>query len=206
MRTRTILHIAAFLGGVLALGPVHAASITLSGGRVDPGDGYDSTTTANVRVAAELLDLGVAELDAGVEAAQSTTRGDGPLASDYGFTSVGAFVGARTAGPLYLIGRYGVARNEIDLDPGPDERETQQSVGVGIGASAGILQLELMATRYLEAGDIEDVTWVTAGGASLARMAHRARSPARCRSDALACASATPRLRPRFGHRRAPGM
>ncbi len=70
---------------------------------------------------------------------------------------------ARSAGPLYFIGRYGIARNEIDIDGGGDATENQQSLGLGVGGSIGIVQLELMATQYLEEGDLDDITWLTAG-------------------------------------------
>lgn len=139
-------------------------SITLSTGRVDPSaDGFGSTTTVNVRFANEILDVGAAELDLDVEAAKETSSGDAPNGNEYDFTSLGVGLSARTAGPLYLIGRYGIARNEIDVSGGDKTTENQQSIGIGAGGSLGIVQLEVMATRHLEEGDLEDITWITAG-------------------------------------------
>ncbi|MDX1610468.1 MAG: hypothetical protein R3225_10140 [Halofilum sp. (in: g-proteobacteria)] len=152
------------LAGLLAAGPAMAASLTLSTGRVDPdNDGYGSTTTANLRLGNEILDLGVAELDLELDIGRSVTSGDAPLAREYDFSSVGIGLSARTAGPFYLIGRYGIARNELDVDGGSSTSENQQSIGLGVGGSLGLLQFEATATRYLEEGDLKDITWLTAG-------------------------------------------
>ena len=150
--------------GLLFTGPVAAGSITLATGRVEPdASGFGSATTANVRLGAEIFDVGVAEFDLELEGATSVDSGDAPGGDDYDFTSLGVNLSARSAGPVYFIGRYGIARNEIDIDGGGDATENQQSLGLGVGGSIGIVQLELMATRYLEEGDLEDITWLTAG-------------------------------------------
>lgn len=165
MHVRNLLISLAALAGLLVTGSAMAdGSITLSAGRVDPSaDGFGSTSTANIRFANEILDIGVAEFDLELEAAKETSSGDAPNGNEYDFTSYGIGLSARTAGPLYLIGRYGIARNELDISGGDDITETQQSVGAGVGGSLGVVQLELMATRYLEEGDLEDITWITAG-------------------------------------------
>lgn len=158
------LALATGLAAALALAPARAATVSLSTGRVQPGgDGYGAATTTSLRIGGELADLGFAELDLDAEVARDTGGGDAPGGRRYSFTSLGAYLSARTAGAVYLIGRYGVARNELDIDGGPTTTATQQSVGVGAGASTGAFQLELMATRHLEAGGLADVTWVTAG-------------------------------------------
>ncbi len=165
MHARNLFVSFAALAGLLATTTAMAdGSITLSTGRVDPSaDGFGSTTTVNVRYAREILDLGLAEIDLGLAGAKETGSGNAPGGGEYDFTSYGIDLTARTAGPLYAIGRYGIARNELDVSGGDDISETQQSVGAGVGGSIGILQLELVATRYLEEGDLEDITWVTAG-------------------------------------------
>lgn len=165
MHARNLFVPLAALAGLLATSTAMAnGSITLSTGRVDPSaDGFGSTTTAHIRFANEILDIGVAEFDLELDAAKETSAGDAPNGNEYDFTSYGVGISARTAGPLYAIGRYGIARNELDISGGDDISETQQSIGAGIGGSIGILQLELMATRYLEEGDLEDITWITAG-------------------------------------------
>lgn len=165
MHVRNPIISLAALAGLLVTGSAMAnGSITLSTGQVDPSaDGFGSTSTANIRFANEILDIGVAEFDLELDAAKETRAGDAPNGNEYDFTSYGVGISARTAGPLYAIGRYGIARNKLEVSGGDDITETQQSVGAGVGGSIGILQLELMATRYLEAGDLEDITWITAG-------------------------------------------
>ena len=49
------------------------------------------------------------------------------------------------------------------MDGGSDATENQQSIGLGVGGSIGIIQLELMATQYADEGDLDDITWITAG-------------------------------------------
>lgn len=143
--------------------PASAGSITLSTGRVEPDrGGFDAATTASVRYGLEILDAGLAEFDLEFEGVTTLDSGDAPNGSEYDFTSLGVGLSARTAGPVYAIGRYGIARNEIDIDGGGDTSENQQSIGLGVGGSVGLLQVELLATQYLEEGDLDDITWLTA--------------------------------------------
>lgn len=152
------------LAGAIMAAPASAGSLTLSTGRVEPDtNGFDSATTANLRFGNEIFDVGLAEFDLEFELATDIEPGTTANGRDYGFTSVGAHLSARTAGPLYLLARYGVARNEFDIDGGGDTTETQHGVGLGVGASAGIVQIELLATQYRESGDLDDVTWISAG-------------------------------------------
>ena len=161
---RNVLLTAAALAGLVVLTPARAGSFTLSTGQVEPDTrGFDAATTANVRYGVEVLDLALAEIDLEVEGATDIDAGETASGREYGFDSVGAAVSARTAGPLYFIGRYGIARNRLDIDGGRDITETQQSIGVGVGASAGVAQFELMATHYPEEGALDDVTWLTLG-------------------------------------------
>lgn len=160
---KTLL-VAAALIGLAAAAPVHAGSFTLSTGRVEPDTkGFDAATTANLRYGVEVFDIGLVEFDAEVEGATDISSGETGDGRDYGFDSVGAALSARTAGPLYFIGRYGIARNRLDIDRGDSFTETQQSIGVGVGASVALTQFELMATHYPDEGSIDDVTWVTIG-------------------------------------------
>lgn len=161
---KNTLLMAATLASLAAAAPAHAGSFTLSTGQVEPDTrGFDSATTANLRYGVEVLDVGLAEFDAEIEGATDISSGETANGRDYGFDSVGAALSARTAGPLYFIGRYGIARNRLDIDGGNRSTETQQSIGVGIGASIALTQFELMATHYPEEGAIDDVTWVTVG-------------------------------------------
>ncbi len=158
------LLIAAAFTGLAATAPVQAGSFTLSTGRVEPDTkGFDAATTANLRYGVEVFDVGLVEFDAEVEGATDISSGETANGRDYGFDSVGAALSARTAGPLYFIGRYGISRNRLDIDGGDRFTETQQSIGVGVGASIALTQFELMATHYPEEGSIDDVTWLTVG-------------------------------------------
>ncbi len=161
---KKVLLMAAAAATLAATAPVQAGSFTLSAGRVEPDTkGFDTATTANLRYGIEILDVGLIEFDAEVEGATDISSGETANGRDYGFDSVGAGLSARTAGPLYFIGRYGIARNRLDIDGGGSSTETQQSIGVGLGASIALTQFELMATHYPEEGAIDDVTWVTVG-------------------------------------------
>ncbi len=161
---KNALLIAATVTGLAAATPLHAGSFTLATGQVEPDTkGFDAATTANLRYGVEVFDIGLVEFDAEVEGATDISTGETANGRDYGFDSVGAALSARTAGPLYFIGRYGIARNRIDIDGGDRFTETQQSIGVGVGASIALTQFELMATHYPEEGAIDDVTWVTVG-------------------------------------------
>lgn len=151
------------VAGLLASAPAAAGSIILSTGQVDPSDdGFDRATTANIAYGLEIVDAGFAEIDLELGAGRTIESGGAPGGREYDFTTVGAGLSARTAGPVYVIGRYGIARNEIDIDGGDSSDATQQSVGIGVGGSLGIVQLELMARRYAEQGDLDDITWISA--------------------------------------------
>lgn len=161
---KNALLMAAVLTGLAAAAPAHAGSLTLSTGRVEPDNkGFDAATTAGLRYGVEVFDVGLAEFDFEVEGATDISSGETANGRDYGFDSVGAALSARTAGPLYFIGRYGIARNRVDIDGGDRFTETQQSIGIGVGASIALTQFEFMATHYPEEGSIDDVTWVTVG-------------------------------------------
>lgn len=164
MSTLRTLVLATAFAGLFGTSPVMAASFGVATGVVEPdADGFDSATTANFRLGQEIFDVGAAEFDIELEVAKEVDSGDAPGGQEYDFTSVGVGLSARTAGPVYAIGSYGIARNEIDVSGGGSTSETQQSVGVGVGGSVGILQIEVMARRYLEEGDLDDITWISAG-------------------------------------------
>jgi|GEM_PF-2619803 len=163
MRARILLRTTAL---VLLAAPLlaHAGSISLVGGRVDSDrKGYDPASTAGVRLGAELVDVGVAEFDGELELASDINPGTTGSGRDWGFRSVGAYVTGRTAGPVYLLGRVGVARQSIDVKGGRNVDGTQQAAGLGVGLSVGLADLELVATRYSGDDKLDDITWITAG-------------------------------------------
>lgn len=147
---------------MLTLTPVHAASFAVTTGRVDlDRGGHDPARTGGVRLGAEVLDVGAAEIDLELDLATDIDPGSTATGRDWHFRSAGAHVALRTAGPLYLIGRAGVARQRVETDLG-DDHATRRGVGLGLGLSAGLLQLELLAQRYPDSGALEDITWLTA--------------------------------------------
>lgn len=147
----------------LAAVPAEAASVSITTGRADAdASGYDPATVASIRIGTEVLDVGAAEFDVGVEAAKDIEPGETADGEDWGFQSLGAYVSGRTAGPLYLIGRLGVARQEVEIG-GDTSKATQRSAGLGVGASVGVLNLELMATQYNSQDELDDITWLSAG-------------------------------------------
>ena len=141
-----------------------AGTISLIGGRADSGrSGYDPASTVGVRLGSELADVGLASFDGELDVAGTVNPGTTKSGKDWDFRSVGAYVTARTAGPVYLLGRVGLARESISVDGGRDVNGTQHAVGLGVGVSAGVTDLELVATRYSGDSQLDDVTWITAG-------------------------------------------
>lgn len=154
---------AALILGTAVVAPAQAASLSLTTGWVDSSEsGYDPATIASLRLGTEVLDLGVASFDLGVEAATDIDKGSTASGEDWGFQSLGTYLSGRTAGPVYLIGRLGIAHQEIEVGDRTDDG-TQTSVGIGAGTSVGILRLEVTANRYGSAGDLDDITWLSAG-------------------------------------------
>ncbi|MEX1081178.1 MAG: hypothetical protein WD382_05660 [Halofilum sp. (in: g-proteobacteria)] len=161
----TKAYLAAALGLSLGLASIsaQAASVSITTGRADLDEsGYDPATVASVRVGTQILDAGLFDLDAGVEAATDIDAGETADGEEWNFRSLGGYLSGRTAGPLYLIGRLGLARQQIEID-GDSNTATQRSAGIGVGASTGVVRLELMATRYASEDDLSDITWLSAG-------------------------------------------
>ncbi len=151
------------LGLGLASVSAQAASLTLTTGRADIEEtGYEPATIASLRIGTEVLDAGLVEIGAGVEAATDIEAGETAEGEEWNFRSLGGYLSGRTAGPVYLIGRLGLARQRVEID-GNADTATQQSAGIGVGASTGIVRLELMATRYGSEGELDDITWFSAG-------------------------------------------
>lgn len=146
-----------------AAAPADAASLSITTGWADSSEsGYDPATVASARLGTEILDIGVAKFDLGVEAATDIDKGTTASGEDWGFQSLGTYLSGRTAGPVYLIGRVGVAHQQIEIGDRTDDG-TQTSLGVGAGASVGVMRLEVTANRYGSAGDLDDITWLSAG-------------------------------------------
>lgn len=105
----------------------------------------------------EFLNLGVADI--AVEGELSTSLVDGEVdtpfgSSDLEFESLGAYLSARTAGPIYAIGRVGIVNGEINQTD-----DTEPAMGIGIGFSTVGLRWELEYTAYeVENVDIDYIS------------------------------------------------
>jgi len=122
-------------------------------------NGFDSTLTGSLQLGYEFLDLAVADLAAEVEMTRSLGAGDAP-GGDYDYSAIGAFISARTAGPIYVIGRIGFIDADIEHSAGADHGDSGTALGLGIGSSMG-LRWELEMTTYDL--DDSDVTLFTLG-------------------------------------------
>lgn len=163
MRKAHVLAPLAALALAAAALPARADTIMLTTGHVDLDEpGFEPATVASIRIADDFADAGIAELDLGIEYAQDIEPGTTATGADWSFQSLGIYLSARTDGPLYLIGRIGVAEQEVEI--GNETREaTQQSVGIGIGVRIGGLQIEVIANEYNGDEALEEITWISAG-------------------------------------------
>lgn len=117
--------------------------------------GVDDPTNAGVLIGHE---WGVVAGDLGIEAEITTTVDDGEFAGqDVQLDTLGLYAAFRTAGPVYLIGKAGVIRNELEIGSVSDS-DTGSAIGAGVGFSIGIAQFELEYTRI-----DEDIDFVSLG-------------------------------------------
>ena len=111
------------------------------------GASYDDPVNAGVLIGKE---WGVVAGDIGVQAEFTTTVNDGSLVVFPNVYPVSvntqAIYGAfRTAGPVYLIAKAGVLREEVEVGSA-SVTDNGLSGGVGVGFSVGVAQLELEYT------------------------------------------------------------
>lgn len=111
--------------------------------------GFDPAPLVSAQLSYEFLDLAAADIAVELEVGKSASDGESD-AGDFSVTTAGVFISARTVGPIYAIGRIGVAKTELEFD-GFDVDDSGVAMGVGIGFSTG-LRTELELTRY----DIDD--------------------------------------------------
>ena len=110
---------------------------------------FDPAPLVSAQISYEFLDLAVADIAVELEVGKSLSDGefDGlGVKEDFSVTTAGLYLSARTAGPIYAIGRIGVANTELDFDFG-DVDETGIAVGAGLGFSLGV-RTEVELTRY----------------------------------------------------------
>lgn len=154
----------------LAAAPVGASFgeiiLGVKGGIYNPDiSGFDPAGNVSAQIGVEFLDLAAVDLAAELEVSQTLADGefeDAPTGAkaDYTAQTVGAYISARTIGPIYAIGRVGYARTEIDIDGVGKNDESGASIGAGVGFSLGA-RTELELTQYDVDGD--DVHYLTLG-------------------------------------------
>jgi outer membrane immunogenic protein len=118
-------------------------------------DGFDDPTNAGVLIGKE---WGVVAGDLGVEAEFTTSIDDGSfLGNDVNVNTQAVYGAFRTAGPVYLIAKAGLLREEVEVGSGSDS-DTGMSAGIGVGFSLGLAQMELQYT-VIE----EDISYLSVG-------------------------------------------
>ncbi len=157
-------HLAA--AGALALGAAAAPAAMAdmyfgfnAGPMMIDGASFDDPVNAGVVIGKE---WGVVAGDIGVQAEFTTTVNEGsfvyfPDVYDVSINTQALYAAFRTAGPVYLIAKAGVLREEVDIG-GFSESDSGLSGGIGVGFSLGIAQLELEYTVVEE-----DVAYASLG-------------------------------------------
>ena len=112
------------------------------------GASFDDPVNAGVFIGKE---WGVVAGDIGVQAEFTTTINEGsfvafPYVYDVSIDTLALYGAFRTAGPVYLIAKAGVLREEVDIG-GFSESDSGLAGGIGIGFSIGVAQLELEYTQ-----------------------------------------------------------
>jgi hypothetical protein len=115
---------------------------------------YDPAPMLSAQISYEFLDVIAADFALEIEAGTTASDGEASSASgqkaDFSVTTAGVYLSARTTGPIYAIGRIGVAKTEIDFGTNSGQADLDDSgiaVGAGIGFSTG-LRTELELTSY----------------------------------------------------------
>lgn len=114
--------------------------------------GFDPAPMVSAQLAYEFLDLAAVDFALELEAGKSASDGEqtiGNAKEDFSVSNYGLFVSARSIGPIYAIGRIGVAKTELNYD-NPAVQDIDDSgvaVGAGVGFSLGV-RTEVEVTRY----------------------------------------------------------
>ncbi|EDY87150.1 hypothetical protein GP5015_2328 [gamma proteobacterium HTCC5015] len=142
--------------------------IGVKGGVYKPDfSGYDPAGQVSAQLGIEFLDLAAVDIAAELELSKTLADGEvststalGTATTDYSAQTVGAYLSARSIGPIYAIGRIGYANTEIDIDGLGSFDESGASLGAGVGFSLGA-RTELELTQYDVDGD--DVHYLSLG-------------------------------------------
>ena len=119
---------------------------------------FDPTPVISAQLSYEFLDLVAADIAVELEAGTSVQDGDidnnvANVKSEYSIQNIGLYISARSAGPIYAIGRIGIARSEAEVTntgtfaaPSSKTSDTGISYGAGVGFSTGLrTEIELTA-------------------------------------------------------------
>lgn len=119
--------------------------------------GIDPAPVISAQISYEFLDLVAADIAIELEAGTTVQDGDVDLQvsgvkAEYSVQNIGLYISARTAGPIYAIGRIGVARSDIEITASGTANVTAKgddtglSYGAGVGFSTGLrTEIELTA-------------------------------------------------------------
>jgi hypothetical protein len=155
MKTKRLLSLAVLATGLYA-SSASAVEIGVKAGLIDY-DAPDSDMGVNgsFQIGADVADLKFADIALEAEFATSLLEGE-IFNQDADFQSLGVYGSLRTAGPVYFIGRAGLANVEIN-----EEDDTDLSLGFGIGFSTVGLRWEIEYTTY-EVEDL-DINYISLG-------------------------------------------
>ncbi|MBN1378632.1 MAG: hypothetical protein JXA04_05300 [Gammaproteobacteria bacterium] len=121
----------------------------------------DPGVAAYLMVGKEMWNIGAADIAIEGEAGVTVIDGEyGPNNDDLSFSTFGAYAALRTKGPVYVIGRAGVVRSEVDAAGAPstvDDTSTDPSFGIGVGFGGMGLKWEVLFTSYGTDGSDVDV-------------------------------------------------
>ncbi len=146
----------------MAIAPAAMADVYLgvnAGPMLIDGAGFDDPINAGVTIGKE---WSVGAGDIGVQGEFTTTINDGsfvafPYVYDVSINTQAVYGAFRTAGPVYLIAKAGLLREEVDIG-GYSSTDTGLAGGIGLGFSLGVAQLELEYTMVEQ-----DVSYLSAG-------------------------------------------
>jgi hypothetical protein len=165
MRALRLASVAALALAASAL-PATASAETLTafGARVEPKPaGFGRATVGGLRLSGRPFGLYGLKARIALEAATDIDEGTTPNGRAFGFTSYGAYINARTRGPFYLVGEYGIARNRLSIDGGGSTTDNQTRVAVGLGIATGNMRIEATVGRFDESDRLSETRWITLG-------------------------------------------
>ncbi len=154
------------LAACAALTPAaaRAETFTAFAAQIEPDrSGVEPATVGGVRTSGRPFGFYGLRGRIALEAGTDIDQGKAPGGQSFGFTTYGAYITARTRGRFYLVGEYGIARNEIDIDGGRETTANQIRTSFGLGFTTGNLRIEATAGEFDDSDKLADSTWITVG-------------------------------------------